>query len=148
MVEEAGCSQAAWEQLLCSGAFTSLASRILEQEKSQAAQLPEQMRDKSMCCPYQRPGRVSPATILHWVVMHTSGFQDSHPCSMTLPTMLLSLSCTICCSATNTVSVRCPLHRTLFPIFVPLSLTKSIFPCENKPCSFPFSRCLSHLFFG
>lgn len=72
------------------------------------------------------------------------GFRTPIPAATTL----LSLSYTICCSATNTVSVRCPLHRTLFPIFVPLSLSESIFPCKNNPCLFPFSRCLSRLSFG
>lgn len=70
----------------CVGAASaspSLASRILEQEKIPGAQLSEQMGDKSMCSPSRRPGPGSPVTILHWMVVHTSGFQESRPCSRT-----------------------------------------------------------------
>lgn len=112
--EEMRCSQPVWEKLLHCGASTSLASKILEQKKSPATQLSEQMRDKPMCSPSQRPG--SPVTILCWMRVHSSRFQDSCLSRMTQPTSFLLLPCPVCCSATNTVSViaLCILHCSLY----------------------------------
>lgn len=68
------------------------ASRILEQKEITTTQLLEQVRDRSVCSPPQRPSPRSPVTIIHCMVMHTCEFQDSCSCSISQPTTLLLLS--------------------------------------------------------
>lgn len=54
----------------------------------------------------------------------------------------------VCCSATNSFPVHCLLHHTFFPVIFTTSLSHSQSSYMKNTSLLPFSRCLSHLYFG